>query len=350
VVNPRGFSQTGIELLNAELAKRGISSAAASGAIAGIMGESGASLDPASFNSKDPGGGSGGIGQWNRGRLIGPNGMLAFAKHAGIDVDPSNPLDAKKVPLATQVQYLGHELDTTYAGVRSQLQAAKSPQDALNVWVNSYENPADKRGAIAQRSQYLAPVGQTLNSLPASSGSPPPPTTAAGAPNSVAGAPAAPAATPAPGTTLPGFQPGSKANEMAQAGLKQLAGGGGQGGGAGAEEPPKIQPPPMVPAQAVGGAMMMGPGGQNTMGQRMAEQALAQKGFLTQPSLAAFTPGMPQQPMTPPGAATGIPGLPGTTLNSPSQLQMALMNGAMNPYDLYASGGYGGAGGFQGSA
>jgi hypothetical protein len=137
---------------------------------------------------------------------------------------------------------------------------------------------------------------------------------------------------------------------MAQAGLKQLAGGGGQGGGAGAEEPPKIQPPPMVPAQAVGGAMMMGPGGQNTMGQRMAEQALAQKGFLTQPSLAAFTPGMPQQPMTPPGAATGIPGLPGTTLNSPSQLQMALMNGAMNPYDLYASGGYGGAGGFQGSA
>ena len=41
--------------------------------------------------------------------------------------------------------------------------------------------------------------------------------------------------------------------------------------------------------------------------------------------------------MAPPGAATGMPSMPGTTLNSPSQLQMALMTGAMNPYDLYAN-------------
>ena len=165
--NPRGFRQTGIDLLNAELAKRGIGPNAAPGAIAGIMGESGANLDPTSFNSKDPGGGSGGIGQWNRGRLIGPTGMLAFARNAGIPVDVNNPLDAKKVPLAIQTQYLGHELDTTYAGVRSQLQAAKSPQDALNIWVNSYENPANKSAAIAQRSQYLAPVSAALQNAPA---------------------------------------------------------------------------------------------------------------------------------------------------------------------------------------
>jgi hypothetical protein len=90
------------------------------------------------------------------------------------------------------------------------------------------------------------------------------------------------------------------------------------------------------------------------MGASVAEQYLAQKGFQLQPSLASNIPlptmGMQtppgQQPMAPPGAATGIPGLPGTTLNSPSQLQMALMTGAMSPYDLYAnqgqsSGGYG---------
>ena len=180
---PGNYGQSGIELLNAELAKRGISPAAASGAIAGIMGESGANLDPTSFNSKDPGGGSGGIGQWNRGRLVGPGGMLAFAKNAGVNVDPTNPLDAKKVPLATQVQYLGHELDTTYSGVAKQLQAAQTPQDALNIWVNSYENPADKAGAIAQRSQYLAPVGAALSGgAPTSPGPPGPggwdPTTA----------------------------------------------------------------------------------------------------------------------------------------------------------------------------
>ena len=121
----------------------------------------------------------------------------------------------------------------------------------------------------------LRPPARRLNTIRK------PPAAAAGAPNSAAGAPAAPAATPAPGTTLPGFQPGSPAAKMAEQGLKTLGlgqgGQGGQGGGAGEDEPPKIQPPPMVPAQAVGGAMMMGPGGQNTMGQRLAEQALAQQ-------------------------------------------------------------------------
>jgi hypothetical protein len=38
-----------------------------------------------------------------------------------------------------------------------------------------------------------------------------------------------------------------------------------------------------------------------------------------------------------PAQATGVPGLPGTTLNSPSQLQMALMTGQISPYDMYAN-------------
>jgi hypothetical protein len=125
---------------------------------------------------------------------------------------------------------------------------------------------------------------------------------------------------------------------MAQQGLKSLTGGGSS------QPPSPMQLQPTPSAQAVGGPMMMRPGGQNTMGASVAEQNLAQH-YMLQPSLAAFTPQMPQQPMTPPGAATGIPGLPGTTLNSPSQLQMALMSGAMNPYDLYASQGQG-AGGY----
>ena len=121
-----------------------------------------------------------------------------------------------------------------------------------------------------------------------------------GAPNSTAGGPAAPAATPAPGTTLPGFQPGSPANKLTQAGLKQLAGG---DGGAGADEPPKIQPPPMVPGpggrrrddDGAGRPEHHGPAARRTGACR----AGPTQGFLTQPSLAAFTPGMPQQPMTP---------------------------------------------------
>lgn len=350
----RGFSQTGIELLNAELAKRGIGPAAASGAIAGIMGESGANLDPTSFNTKDPGGGSGGIGQWNRDRLIGPTGMLAFAKNAGVPVDINTPTDAKKVPFAVQAQYLGHELDTRYAGVAKQLQGAASPQDALNIWVNSYENPLDKRAAIAQRSQYLAPVatalgnapvpGSTINttggpSVGSQTGSPSGgPTTAAGGVSSTPGT----SSTGQPQQALAGFQAGSPAEKSMLAAAKTL---GLTGGGGQADQPPSMPPPPPVPqAQAVGGPMMMGPGGQNTFGRGAAEQQLAQQGFMMQPSFAALAPGGFRPPVpssgvatAAPGGMTGMPMMPGTTLNSPSQLQMALMTGAMNPYDLYAN-------------
>ena len=150
---------------------------------------------------------------------------------------------------------------------------------------------------------------------------------------------------------LPGFQPNSPGAQMTASGLQTLAGGRGGapgGGGGGGDQPPQpIPAPPLHPALASGGVMMMGPGGQNTFGARAAEQALAQQGFMTQPSIAYNTMGGARPPVPSsiqssiqamaPGAATGMPSMPGTTLNSPSQLQMALMTGAMNPYDLYAN-------------
>ena len=150
--------------------------------------------------------------------------------------------------------------------------------------------------------------------------------------------------------SLPGFTPNSPGAKMTAAGLQQLAGGGSQGD-QGEDKPPDMRLPQAPPAQAVGGPMMMGSGGLNTFGARAAQQALAQQGFMMQPSLAAFAQGgvRPPVPSTlqstiqpiAAGQATGMPSLPGTTLNSPSQLQMALMTGAMNPYDLYSSGAYG---------
>ena len=345
MASPHGFSQTGIDLLNAELAKRGISPAAASGAISGVMGESGGNLDPTSFNTKDPGGGSGGIGQWNRQRLVGPNGMLAFARNAGIPVDVNTPMDAKKVPLAVQAQYLGHELDTTYAGVTKQLQGVTDPQTALNIWVKSYESPLDTAGAIKQRSQYLAPVAAALGNAPTpgttinSSGAP---TAAPGAPPAVAATGQPPPASGGLAGSLPGFQAGSPGAKMTAAGLQQL------GGGKPMDEPPPMPLQQAPQAQAMGGAMMMRPGGQNMEPRMAAMQALAQQGFMTQPSVAAFGGGGLQSPVPStaqstimpmaPGGATGMPasGIAGTTLNSPSQLQMALMTGALSPYDLYA--------------
>jgi hypothetical protein len=155
-----------------------------------------------------------------------------------------------------------------------------------------------------------------------------------------ASAPPAVPATPAPGATLPGYQPGSPANTMAQNALKQLG-----GLGASSEQPPQMRLPDAPQAQAVGGSMMMRPGGQNIDGRMAAAQALQQQGFLMQPSLAANTP-MPSSPVVAsqgvasqmPGMATGMPALPGTTLNSPSALQMALMSGSLSPYDMYGRG------------
>jgi hypothetical protein len=149
--------------------------------------------------------------------------------------------------------------------------------------------------------------------------------------------------------SLPGFTPNSPGAQMTAKGLQSL----GQdlgGGGGGDERPPPMPSSVAPPAMASGGTMMLAPGGQNTYGERAAQQDLAQRGYMLQPSLAALQGQggvRPTVPAAPIGQASGIPGLPGTTLNSPSQLQMALMTGAINPYDLYGSGAsYGGAPGY----
>ena len=156
------YNQQAINLIYNELSSRGVKPEVAAGVIAGIMGESGASLDPLSFNTKDPHGGAGGILQWNDTRLVGPTGLLAFARQNGVDVDPNTPTDSKKVPLAIQVKFMGHELDTKYSGVLKGLQSVNNGEEGLTTWVNNMEVPADKTGAIAQRRQYIAPVSGLL--------------------------------------------------------------------------------------------------------------------------------------------------------------------------------------------
>ena len=164
------YNQEAINLIWNELSSRGVKPAVAAGAIAGIMGESGAGLDPLSFNAKDPGGGSGGILQWRADRLIGDHGLLAFARANGVDVDPNTPTDSKKVPLAIQVKFMGHELDGRYNGVLKGLQSVNSGEEGLDTWVDNMEVPADKVGAKAQRQQYIAPVSKLLGA-PAPAGS-----------------------------------------------------------------------------------------------------------------------------------------------------------------------------------
>jgi hypothetical protein len=166
--------------------------------------------------------------------------------------------------------------------------------------------------------------------------------TPAGASAPPAATSAAPAAGGAPAGSLPGYKPGSPAETMAKDAIKSLGLDSGGGGGAGDVKPPDLPPPPALPpAQAVGGGMMMGAGGQNVAGVQAAQQMLAAQGFMTQPSFAAYG-AMPVQSVVLPGMASGLPGLPGTTLNSPSALQLAFATGSLDPYDRYsAQSGYG---------
>jgi hypothetical protein len=156
------MNQQAINLVANELLNRGVKPEVAAGVIAGIMGESGANLDPTAFNTKDPHGGAGGLAQWNDDRLVGDHGLLAYARTHGVDVDVNTPTDSKKVPLAVQANYLGHELDTNYSGVLHGLQSLNTGEEGLTTWVNNYEVPADKTGAINQRRQYIAQVGPLI--------------------------------------------------------------------------------------------------------------------------------------------------------------------------------------------
>jgi hypothetical protein len=323
-----GYNQQAINLVANELIRRGVRPEVAAGAVAGLMGESGPSLDPTSFNSKDPGGGSGGIGQWNRGRLIGGNGMLAFAAANGVPgLDVNNPQDAKKVPLATQAQYLGHELDTNYSGVLRGLQSVSTGHEGLTTWVNNYEDPADKAGAIAQRQQYIQPVAARL-----------------GAPATTAVAANAPAAAPVPGTTL---------NTSAPVGALGTAAGPPLPGFTQAQSSQFLQGASGLD-KAMGGPGLTGQQGEGGEQEQMRPAQMAQgpPAHIPNPAQAAQTYGTVlnsiRQPLqwgsTPPGSQTPIyqsagSAAPGTSLTS---LQLAMLD---NPtYRMMGMGGMGAMG------
>jgi hypothetical protein len=223
-----------------------------------------------------------------------------------------------------------------------------SPKDAASIWFTGKPynvaggavtdpNKTNNASYVARATAGLPDSGTfTPGAAVAASAKPGTTINTSGAPTTPAGAPAVASA---PGQPAPAS--GGWAGQLATA-LKPLSGGKGAGGGAGGggdDQPPPMQLPMAPQARAMGGRMMMGPGGQNTFGAGVAEQNLAQQGFMMQPSLAANTLGAtrPLVPTMMPGQATGIPGIPGTTLNSPSQLQMALMTGNISPYDMYAN-------------
>jgi spore germination cell wall hydrolase CwlJ-like protein len=280
------------------------------------------------------------------------NNLTGYAHGAG-----ANNVGANLDPNGSTYKNIGNIVDNVFSG-----QSPDPTKGALNYyapgamkggqppsWASQMSNP------ITIGAQVYGTAGGENNKGTGPGRSPSTPVTPGTSLNSSPVAASAPVAAPAPGapatpssglaSRLPGFVPNSPGAQMTAKGLGDLqtalGGGDNSGGGGQSKTPPFLQPPPTGSAQAVGGPMMLGPGGQNTMGERVAQQNLAQQGFMTQPSLAAFNPTQTQSPVAPqmPGLASGMPSLPGTTLNSPSALQMAMYSGSLDPYSRYAGGG-----------
>lgn len=129
----------------------GLPDTGARAVIAGLMGEAGTKLDPTATNNlgTEAGGainpnGAFGVAQWNGSRQ---EQLLNFARQTG-----GNPRSAD-----TQHKFVVWEMQHNYPDVWQAMNDPNlSPQDKLAAFVNRYENPKDKAGAIAQRTQYLA--------------------------------------------------------------------------------------------------------------------------------------------------------------------------------------------------
>jgi len=119
--------------------------------VAGLSGESGANLDPNSQNNSgtEAGGiinpkGSFGVANWNGPRQA---QLVNYARQTG-----GNPASAE-----TQHAFVQWDLQHNFPQVWQQLNDPDLPaQDKLAAFVNVYENPKDKAGAIAARTPYLA--------------------------------------------------------------------------------------------------------------------------------------------------------------------------------------------------
>lgn len=129
------------KLLMNELTSRGVRPEVAAGAVGSLMGESGKGLNPRAYNPNDNGGPSGGIAQWHNERL------LDLYKFAGAN-------DINKIPLETQVKFLGHELDGKYNNVLEGLKTGRTVADGVNIWTRSYEKPAHPDEQVALRMKH----------------------------------------------------------------------------------------------------------------------------------------------------------------------------------------------------
>ena len=123
------------------LMNKGLSKQAASGVIGNLMVESGLKTTP--FGDK---GTSFGLAQWRdpipgQGRWT---NLKNFTTNRGLDINSVNG----------QMEYLWHELNTSYKPVLDKIKLATTPEQAADIFRYNYERPAVNAKMEEQRRQY----------------------------------------------------------------------------------------------------------------------------------------------------------------------------------------------------
>jgi hypothetical protein len=130
---------------------------AALGVLAGLAGEGGLSLNPASRRAGDGADGSDSVNfaQWN-----GPRGDNLRKTAASIGADPMT-WDAGFKHFQNELTGAygkGHD----YSRVLNALKNTNDPQEALKIWVSQYEVPKDIPGQIKARSAFIPQYAQNI--------------------------------------------------------------------------------------------------------------------------------------------------------------------------------------------
>lgn len=156
-VNQKGFNQAGADMVYKALTSRGVPNEAAAGFV-GSMAEESSGFNPNARNPNDagPGKDSIGWGQWNKGRLDGPDGLYTI----------SGKSNWRDLTDADNLKMFEHELDNTKVGQRTveQLKGAKSVEQGATIGANTYEGsklgPTQHMDVrIGNGQQYLQKVG-----------------------------------------------------------------------------------------------------------------------------------------------------------------------------------------------
>jgi hypothetical protein len=121
------------------------------GVAGSLMGESGRSLNPNSFNGGDPNGGSYGMGQWHGDRRAGLERLAKATGRAANDY-------------TVQWDWIAQELKTTEKAAFEALTKARNRHEAAKTWTNFYERPNQKYANHDLRAEHADHVASTFGS------------------------------------------------------------------------------------------------------------------------------------------------------------------------------------------